>query len=922
MNHNRRARRAISFLLVLACLACLGAAAHGAGAPKKIVSIEGITEYQLDNGVRVLLFPDDSTPRVTVNLTVMVGSRHEGYGETGMAHLLEHMVFKGTPTHRDIPKMLKEHGATFNGTTWVDRTNYFETMLGSDANLEFAIRLEADRLVNSYIKREDLASEMTVVRNEFEMGENNPDYVLSQRMMAVAYEWHNYGKSTIGNRSDIERVPIEKLQAFYRKYYQPDNVMLVVAGKFEPAKALDYIGKYFGALKRPSRKLDDTYTEEPAQDGERTVVLRRVGKIGVVGAIYHIPAGAHPDYPAVEVLSHVLASEPSGRLYKALVEAKKATSVSGSASGYHDPGVIEFSAEVAPTASLEAARDVMIDVLETLGLGEVTDKEVERAKLSFLSSRKQLMKDSNRIGVTLSDWAAKGDWRLFFLHRDRIAKVTPADVARVARTYLKRTNRTVGMFIPTGKPDRTAIPATGDVIAMVKDFKGSEAVAAGEAFDPTPANIEKRVQRGTLASGVKTALLPKKTRGHAVVATLTLRYGNERSLKDFTTAAEFLGEMMMRGTKTHSRQEIKDEMNKLSAQIHGGGGQLGTLTFTVMAERDKLPAVLKLLREILREPSFPQKEFDVLKQEELAALAKQVVEPIPLAITRLRRRLGPADKDDIRYVPTLEEALQRLKAVSRDQVVKLYEEQIGGQAGELAVVGDFDPAATLKQMEEILGDWKPPVAYARIPKPAKTDIKGGTEVINTPDKANAVYVAGLNLAMRDTDPDYPALRIASYLFGEGPLSSRLADRVRKKEGLSYGVGCQLRAHPIDKAGQFMMFAITNPANIGKVDKTIKAEIDKLLKEGTNETELAEATKSFLQSRQRGRAQDASLAGELAADLFLGRTFVHTADFEKKIGDLNPDEVSKAFQKYISPKSLVIVEGGDFKKKDPPKEEKH
>jgi zinc protease len=929
MNDVGASRRPVLALVVMACLALFTAPGRGLAqeaqaaqvpGPKKGVTIEGITEYRLDNGVRVLLFPDDSTSTVTVNLTVYVGSRHEGYGETGMAHLLEHMVFKGTPRHRDIPKLLKEHGARFNGTTWVDRTNYFETMPSTDANLEFAIRLEADRLVNSFVKREDLVSEMTVVRNEFEMGENNPDVILSQRMMAAAYEWHNYGKSTIGNRSDIERVPIDKLQAFYRKFYQPDNVMLVVAGKFEPARALEYIGKYFGVLKRPSRKLDDTYTEEPAQDGERSVVLRRVGKIGVVGAIYHIPAGAHPDFPAVEVLNQVLVSEPSGRLYKALVESKKATSVSGDASGRHDPGVIEISASVDPRGNLEAARDTMIGVLEKLGTEEITQEEVDRAKRRILTNRKLLMKDSNRIGVTLSDWGAKGDWRLFFLHRDRVAKVTPADVTRVAAAYLKQSNRTLGLFIPTEKPVRSPIPPTPDVLAMVKDLKGSETVAAGEAFDPTPENIEKRVKRTGLASGVKVALLPRKTRGNAVVATLSLRYGNEKSLKGLTDTADFMGELMLRGTKSHTRQQIKDELDKLSARI-SVGGQLGLLTFTVVTERDNLPGALKLLGEILREPAFPQKEFDIMKREQLNAVEKQVVEPIPLAITRLRRRLNPYNKDDIRYVPTLEEEVERLKAVTREQVVKLYEEQLSGQAGELAVVGDFDPEATVKQIETILSGWKSSVSYQRIPRPAKTDIKGGQEVINTPDKANAVYVAGVSLALKDTDPDYPALRIASYLLGEGPLSSRLADRVRKKEGLSYGVGSRFNAHPIDKAAQLMVFAITNPANIGKVDRAIMEEVQKLVKDGTNETELAEAKKSFLAARKQQRSSDRGLAEALANDLFLGRTFAHTAAFEKKIAGLNPDEVSGAFQKHISPKNLVIVHGGDFTKKAQPSDEK-
>src|SRR3954469_9273538 len=258
-----------------------------AGEPRKVATVEGITEYQFDNGLRALLFPDNSQSKVTVNLTVLVGSRQEGYGETGMAHLLEHLVFKGTPRHPNVPKALQDHGASFNGSTSVDRVNYFETLAASDENLEFAIALEADRLMNSFIRKSDLDSEMTVVRNEFERGENSPPGVLYKRIEAAAYEWHNYGKSTIGNRSDIERVPIENLQAFYKKFYQPDNCVLIVAGRFDERKALAMITKHLGSIKKPERKLDPTYTEEPAQDGERLVMLRRVGTVGSVGVAYH-----------------------------------------------------------------------------------------------------------------------------------------------------------------------------------------------------------------------------------------------------------------------------------------------------------------------------------------------------------------------------------------------------------------------------------------------------------------------------------------------------------------------------------------------------------------------------------------------------------------------------------------------------------
>ena len=289
--------------------------------PRPGPSIEGISSYELHNGLRVLLFPDATKSTVTVNITYFVGSRHEGYGESGMAHLLEHMVFKGTPTRDNIWALLENHGAFFNGTTWVDRTNYYEVLPASTENLEFALALEADRMVNSKISGDDLRKEFSVVRNEFEMGESYPLHILEERMFSAAYLWHNYGKSTIGSRSDIERVPVENLRAFYRQYYQPDNAMLVVAGRFDSAETLGLIQRYFGTIPRPARVLPATHTVEPPQDGERTVVLRRSGDVSAVGVMYHGLPGSHPLFVAEEALVDVLTAEPSGRLYRALVES-------------------------------------------------------------------------------------------------------------------------------------------------------------------------------------------------------------------------------------------------------------------------------------------------------------------------------------------------------------------------------------------------------------------------------------------------------------------------------------------------------------------------------------------------------------------------------------------------------------------------
>jgi zinc protease len=902
----------------LVCVALLlgpiAARADGPAEAKKITTVEGITEYRLDNGLKILLFPDQSSSRVTVNCTVLVGSRHEGYGETGMAHLLEHMVFKGTPQHRDVPKALRDHGANFNGTTWYDRTNYFETMDGTDENLEFAIRLEADRLVNSFIKREDLASEMTVVRNEFEMGENMPERVLSQRMEAIAYEWHNYGKSTIGNRSDIERVPIENLQAFYRKHYQPDNVVLIVAGKFDEKKALGYIAKYFGALKRPSRKLDQTYTEEPPQDGERSVILRRVGTVGAVGAVYHVPAGAHPDFAAIEVLEQVLVPEPSGRLYKALVEAKKASSLQGFIQPLHDPGIFEVVAQVDRGQPVEEIREIMLDVLEKLPTNKVMTEEVARAKAKLLRERELKLAKSNTVGTELSEWAALGDWRMLFLHRDRVAKVTADDVNRIAAKYLIRTNRTVGVYIPSDKPERASIPETPNIENLLKDYKGGKALASGEAFDPTPENIEARVRRSQLPSGIKVALLPKKSRGETAIIRLSLRYGNEESLGGLVEATQLLPELMGRGTKNHNYQQLQDEFDKLKARFAAQGPQPGLMALSVECKRENITAVVKLLGEILREPTLPEQELDVLKRRLVERGRQGQKDPQMLAITALQRRLSPYTKEDIRYVPTIEESIQRVEAVTIDQVRRLYAEQIGAQHGELVVVGDFDGDSLVQQVGDIVKDWTTKTPYRRIPRPANTEVAGSKQVVDAPDKANAVYLAGLMLPLKDSDPDNEALEVGNFILGGAPLSSRLSNRVRGKDGLSYGCMSLYRANPLDPAGQYMCFAICNPTNMAKVDAAISEEVEKILKAGVTAEELEQAKAAYLKQLKGQRAADQQLSLALANNLFIGRTFNFNAEQESKIAGLTADAVNAALRRHLNPKKLVIIQAGDFKKK--------
>lgn len=879
--------------------------------PVKVTTVEGITEYRLQNGLRVLLFPDHSKQTITVNITYLVGSKHENYGETGMAHLLEHLVFKGTPKHPNIPQELTEHGARPNGTTWVDRTNYFETFNATEENLKWALDLEADRMVNSFIAKKDLDSEMTVVRNEFEAGENSPFRVLLQRVMSTAYLWHNYGKSTIGSRADLENVPIDRLQAFYRKYYQPDNAVLTVVGKIDEAKTLDMINKAFGVIPKPARVIEQAYTLDPTQDGERSVVLKRVGDTQVAMTAYHIPAGSHPDFAAISVLAEILGSEPSGRLYKALVDTKKASATAAFAFEWKEPGLLLTYAQVLKEKSLDDAMSTMRKTLDDVATIPPTQEEVDRAKNEILKSIELMFNSSERIGLSLSESIGAGDWRLMFLSRDRIKEVTVDDVKRVAAHYLKADNRTTGMFIPTEKPERADIPETPDVDALVKDYKGNKDVVAGEEFDPAPAHIESRTERMQLPNGMELALLPKKTRGQSVEARITLRFGDERSLANKSTAAEFAAAMLDKGTSKHTRQEIKDSFDRLKANVFIGGGATQA-SINITTTRPNLPEVLKLVDELLKEASFPADEFEKLKNERLSGIELRRSDPQAIAMTEIQRHISPYPKTDPRYVETFDESVAAIKSLSLDAVKKFHKDFYGASFATMSAVGDFDATELKGQITSLFGNWKNVTPFTRIEmKPIAVETINQT--LETPDKPNAFFVAAYNFEFRDDHPDYPAMVLGNYMLGGGFLNSRLATRIRQKEGLSYGVGSQFNAGALDPVGSFFAYAIYAPENAAKLEAAFAEEITKVVTEGFTAEEVAAAKSGWSQSRTVNRAQDAGLSGTLNHYLFINRDLRWDETFEKKVMALTVEQINSAMRKHISMEKINIIKAGDFAK---------
>jgi zinc protease len=904
--------------LALVLIVLFSAALYGQQPPvplpagvQYVTSVEGINEYRLQNGLRVLLFPDPTKSNVTVNITYMVGSRHEDYGETGMAHLLEHLMFMGSKNHANIKKELQDHGTQPNGSTSFDRTNYFETFQATDENLKWALELEADRMVNSFIAKKDLDSEMTVVRNEFEMGENDPLGVLQERVLSTAFLWHNYGHSPIGARSDIERVPIERLQAFYRHFYQPDNALLVVAGKIDEAKTLAMVHQYYSPIPKPARELRRTYTSEPTQDGERSVTLRRVGDIQALFALYHIPSGTHEDFPAVEIASTILGEQPAGRLYKALVEPGKAAAVGAGALQAMDPGVMIAFAAVRLEKPMDEVRSIMLSLLDDLKSRPFTDEEVNRSKTQFAKSFELLMNNSENAARNLSEWQGMGDWRLLFVYRDRLQRVTRDQVQQAAEKYFIPSNRTIGIFYPEKNPVRVEVPAPPDVNALVKDYKSSVKTAKGEEFNPSPENIDKNTIRTDLKGGPKLSLLGKKSRGEQINLMINLRFGDETSLKGRSTESGVTAQMLMRGTVRHTRQQIKDEFDRLKSQVSISGGA-GAASATVQTTRENLKPVLDLLSEVFKEPAFPQNELDELKQLALASLEYQKSDPQTMASIAAQRHLSPYPKGDVRYVASIDEQIEEIKALNLEKVKSFYKDFYGASDSLVTFVGDFDANEVQKQIGDLFASWKSPKKFVRVDTKYQK-LAPKAEVFQSPDKPNAMWIAGSTFRMTDTDPDYAALTLAGFIFGSSPMNSHLFARIRSKEGLSYGVGAQFSIPTKDDVGVFFAYAICAPQNTPKVETIFKEELSLILEKGFTAEEVDAAKKSWLQLQQVSRGQESSLVSLLTDRRLWDRTMAFDSELEKKIEALTPEQLQAAVRKHIDPSQISFFRAGDFQK---------
>ena len=903
-----------TILLLFICILLLNIKDINAqSTPKLVTTVEGIKQYELNNGLQVLLIPDASQTNIAVNIVYKVGSRHEGYGETGMAHLLEHMLFKQCEKFTDIKKAIADKGASANGTTWYDRTNYYEILSASDENLSWALDMEADRMVNSKILAEELKKEFSVVRNEFEIGENYPSNVLNERILSSMYLWHNYGKSTIGSKEDIERVKAENLKLFYKKFYQPDNAVLIIAGKFDEKKALDHVQQYFGSIPRPTRVLQPTYTVEPPQDGERNVELRRAGDIQYIGMAYHTPAVADQDYAANDALVEILTNDPSGVFYKKLVETKLASKLFGYSQTLHDPGFTYFQVEVPKDKSIDDAKQVLLHAADDIATMNITNEDLSRAKNNRIKFFENTTNKTMDLAIAITEAIGAGDWRLWFWYRDQMENLTLANIKDVAKKYYKTSNRTYGVFIPEkATPERTVVNETPDIMKLLDGYKGKEVVAQKADFENSIENIRKNAVYGKLANGGKYVLLEKPTKGDKINASISLRMGDENSLMNKNEIAQIAATMLKTGTATRSKKQISDELDRIKTDI-SINGSAGGIVITLNTDKQNLPAALALLDDMLHHPKFDATEFEKVIIDTKANYEANRSEPFTAAFTKIQKMSTRYPKGHPLYAGDTDEKLEDLNKVKLDDVKKYYSDFYGANNSLAAFVGEIDKKQVTDFLQNSFSKWNSKAIYKPI-EPKYFDVPASVQSINTPDKTNAALIGTINLNISEKHPDYPGVFMANELLGGGAfLSSRIPQRLRENEGMSYGAGTFMNMEYKYNVGNWSLYAAYNPIYKGRIDTALKQEIDKAIAGGFTADELKNSVTSWLEQNKTSLGANDYLAGMLRGYLRDERNLDDYTNFENKVKSLNLEAVNASLRKYFDKSKLLMVYSGDFEK---------
>ena len=894
---------------------------------KKIKELGGIEEFKMEsNDLTVLLMEDHSVPVLTFLVTYLVGSKNEVIGTTGATHILEHLMFKGTPTFNkkngnSIPSTLENIGAVMNANTWTDRTNYFEN-IPSD-KLELAIHIESDRMRNALILDEDRKSEMTVVRNEFEQGENDPTSALDKEMWATAYFAHPYHHSTIGWKSDIENMPIEKLKEFYNVFYWPNNAVVSVIGDFDKTNTLQLIKNYFGKISRSPHEIPKVYTEEPEQQGPRRVVVKRAGQLGVVGVGYKSPPGLHEDAFEFLVIENILTAGKTSRLYKSIIDKNLGVSAATGYVPFKDAGLFPIYVTLAPGIKHEDVEKVILDEIEKLKNEGVTKDEVDRA-ISQISAQTIYGRDGSfSIADQLYEFIAKGDWTAYVTFLDKIKLITPEDVQKVGKKYFVEDKSVTGYFIPKSGGEETAEAEASNFIKEKSGFNyrnnGEEFVETGDesliqtsenqntilendvSQNPSPAKgreVKREKIEGIDVVTVKTGVQ------NVVTFTGSFIAGDYYSPENNCAVADLTARMLDKGTTKNDKFALAEKLGNLGAQIAFGVGT-HTVTFNGKCLKNDVEEVINLLAEQLRNPAFSEEEFNKLKTQFAGQMKQNLDDPNTQAFNELNRILFPENHPN--HAPKTETIIADIEKTTLAEVKDFYKKFYGPESMIFVAVGDIDNAQIQKSIETSFGGWNggiKPKQFDAAPK-----VKGQKAIVTIKDKASTSLMVGQATQLKKSDPDYIPLHFANYVLG-GNFTARLMYKIRDDEGLTYGI-YSFHTNDIQADGGWYIQGAFNPSLLQKGLESTNREIKNWIEKGITEEELENKKSTIVGQFKVQLSTTNGIANQIHSFLQRGFDVDYLEEYPKLIESLTLEQVNKAIKKYINPENIVTVMAGSI-----------
>lgn len=872
-----------------------------AAVPKAEAEAGGFASYRLANGFKIILAPFPSAASVRVELLVKTGSKQEGYGETGMAHLLEHMLFKSAGPRADLKRDLTALGATWNGTTSTDRTNYFEVVAAEPEKVDEVLRLEADRFIRASFTKAHLTSEMTVVRNELERNDNDPGSVVMRALQRQSYFWHGYGRPTIGARSDIEDAPFEALQAFHRKHYRPDNAALIVTGNFDAQRVLALASRLFAEARNPAEPKPATWTrEEPRAVINRSELFLPAGTT-IAASGWKLPGMRDRSLYAFDLGVSAICAQDWGSLRKDLVlERKLAVSARCGAQFQPDYSLLVGSASAGKDADAEALGRALREHLETAARQGITQEQLERARQAELNGYERLASNHESVASLLSRAEVAGDWRLFFWQRDRARDVTLEEVNAALRKWVVPTNRADVLLRHGDQPEVpawTAAPAAQELVA------GGQWPALAEVSDPIPgsaAELGRATTRIPLdGEAAKAALIARKTQGKLAWISLNNDYGNVQALSGRRVACNFGSSLLAYGGGGLDRDQLDARLEALQAQWSLSLGEI-----TLEVPRKNAEAALDILLSAWASPSLPKNEFERLKAATVARLEAALKDPAAVAANQATLRFDNYPDGHPNQPWPLDRQLAAVRATTYEQTRQCVADLHGIANVRLAAVGDFTPNDVQAIWGKVARLPKSPVPYERIrEEAAPTAVDTAPIVVRMPAKPNASVVGQALLPITDDSPDFPALRIAAKVLG-GDADSRIWQRLREKEGLAYGAGVSLAGRSFDPRSSFRLQASAASPQADAALASLKAELERALQDGFSEQEVERAKRTWLEERKTGLRSEKGFVGVLSAGLENGHDYAWIAQYDAQISRLSAAEVTAVFRKYLQGAPLV------------------